>query len=138
MTDFSDHLENELLDHILKGLTYAAPATVALALFTTATNDAGGGTEVANSNGYARLEVEGATGRTFSAAAAGTTDNDQDWDFAAASGGNWGTVSHMAIVDSTTHGGGNFLFHGALTASKAINDGDIARFPAGDLDVTLS
>ena len=137
MTDFSDYLENELLDHILKGLTFTAPATVALALFTTATSDAGGGTEVTNANAYARLEVEGATGRTFSAASGGTTDNDQDWDFATATG-SWGTVSHMAIVDSTTHGGGNFLFHGALTASKAVDNGDTARFSAGDLDVTLA
>ncbi|MEM9681637.1 MAG: hypothetical protein AAF942_00090 [Pseudomonadota bacterium] len=137
MTAMSDYLENELLDHVLKGLAFTAPATVALALFTAATNDAGGGTEVTNANAYARLEVEGATGRTFSAAAAGTTDNDQAWEFAAAAGGSWGTVTHLAIVDSAVHGGGNFLFHGALTASRAIGDGDTFRFPAGDLDVTL-
>ena len=138
MADLSDFLENELLDHVLKGLTYAVPATVALALFTTATTDAGGGTEVANSNGYARLEVEGGTGRTFSVASGGTMDNDQEWAFAAASGGNWGTITHVAIVDSTTHGAGNFLFHGALTASKVIDDGDTFKFAAGDLDVTLA
>lgn len=142
MTDFSDYLEDELLDHVLKGLTFAAPATVALALFTSATGDDGTGTEVADAAAYARLEVEGATGRTFSAASGGTTDNDQDWDFTSASGGAWGTVTHMAITDSTDHsgstpGGGNFLFHGDLSASKAVGDGDTFRFPAGDLDVTL-
>ncbi|MDH3595717.1 MAG: hypothetical protein OEM93_12805 [Rhodospirillales bacterium] len=137
MTDFSDYLENELLDHVLKGLAFTAPVTVGLSLWTAATSDAGGGTEVTNANAYARLEVEGATGRTFSVAAAGTTDNDQDWDFAAASGGNWGTVGWLAIVDSITHGAGNFLFHGAVTTAKAVNDGDIARFGTGNLDVTL-
>lgn len=135
--DFSDFLENELLDHVLKGLAYTVPATVGLALYTTATTDAGGGTEVPNANAYARLEVEGATGRTFATAAAGTTDNDQEWAFAAASGGNWGTVTHVAIVDSITFGGGNFLFHGALTVTKQIDDGDTFKFATGDLDVTL-
>ncbi|MGI9297822.1 MAG: phage tail fiber protein [Gammaproteobacteria bacterium] len=136
MTDFSDFLENELLDHVLKGLAYTAPVTVGLALYTAATTDAGGGTEVTNANAYARLEVEGATGRTFSAAAAGTTDNDQDWDFAEATG-SWGTVGWLAIVDSITHGAGNFLFHGAVTTAKAIASGDTARFGTGNLDVTL-
>ena len=91
MTAFSTFLANELIDHVLKGTAYTVPATVALALFTTATGDGGTGTEVADSNGYARLEVEGATGRTFSAGASSTTDNDQDWDFAAASGGIFGS-----------------------------------------------
>lgn len=137
MTDFSDYLEDELLDHILKGLAFTAPVTVGLALFTAATDDDGSGTEVADASAYARLEVEGATGRTFSVAASGTTDNDQDWDFAAASGGDWGTVGWLAIVDSITWGAGDFLFHGAVTSAKAVDDGDIARFSAGNLDVTL-
>ena len=135
--DMADFLENELLDHVLKGLAYTAPVTVGLALYTDVTTDAGGGTEVPNANGYARLEVEGATGRTFSVAAAGTTDNDQEWSFAAASGGNWGTVLNVAIVDNITWGAGNFLFHGALSVSKQIDDGDTFKFAVGDLDVTL-
>jgi hypothetical protein len=138
MADLSDYLENELLDHILKGLAFTVPATVALALFTTATTDAGGGTEVADANGYARLEIEGATGRTFSVAAGGTMDNDQEWPFAPASGGSWGTITHVAIVDSLTWGAGNFLFHGALAVSKVIDDGDTFKFAVGDLDVTLA
>ena len=137
MTDFSDYLEDELLDHILKGSTFTAPATVALSLWTAATNDAGGGTEVTDANAYARLEVEGATGRTFSVSSGGTTDNDQAWDFAAAAGGSWGEVGWLAIVDSTAHAGGNFLFHGNVTTAKTVGDGDIARFAAGNLDVTL-
>lgn len=137
MTDFSDYLENELLDHVLKGLSFTAPVTVALGLYTAATDDTGGGTEVPNTNGYARLEVEGATGRTFSVAAAGTTDNDQEWAFAAASGGNWGTVGWLTIEDSITWGAGNFLFHGNVDTAKAVNDGDTAKFAVGDLNVTL-
>jgi hypothetical protein len=138
MADLSDYLENELLDHILKGLAFTVPATVALALFTSATGDDGSGTEVPDSNGYARLEVEGGTGRTFSVAAGGTMDNDQEWAFAAASGGAWGLITHVAIVDSLTHGAGNFLFHGALSVSKQIDDGDTFKFAVGDLDVALA
>lgn len=136
MSDMSDYLEDELLDHALGTGAFSMPSTIALALFTDATSDAGGGTEVANSNAYARLEVQGSTGLTFAASSGGTTDNDQDWDFTTASG-SWGTVTNTAIVDNTTHGAGNFLFHGALSASKAVGDGDTFRFAAGDLDVTL-
>jgi hypothetical protein len=39
------------------------------------------------------------------------------------------------MFDASTSG--NLLFHGALTASKTINDGDAApTFPAGSLVIT--
>ena len=57
-------------------------------------------------------------------------------EFAAASGGNWGTITHVAIFDASS--GGNMLGWSALTTSRTINDGDILRIPAGDLDITLT
>ena len=102
MAAFSNYLENELLDHILRAATYTAPTSVWIALHT-ADNGLEAGTITGEVSGgsYARVEVGGASGRTFSVAAAGTTDNDQDITFATATA-DWGTVTHMSVMDAST------------------------------------
>lgn len=136
MAAFGDFLENEILDHVLRNEAYTAPSSVWIALFT-ADNGLEGGTLTGEVSGgaYARMEVGGSSGRTFSAAASGTTDNDQDITFVTATA-DWGTVTHMAIVTAST--AGSVLFHGQLTLSKTVNNGDTFKFVAGDLDVTLN
>jgi hypothetical protein len=47
-------------------------------------------------------------------------------------------VTHVGIWDSGTWGGGNLLFHGILSASKVVGDGDTFEFAIGNLDVTLA
>ena len=125
---FTTYLENELLDHVFRGATYTAPSTVYVALYTTATSGAGGGTEVSGGS-YARKSM------AFDAASSGATDNTSAVEFATATA-SWGTVTHTAIHDAIT--GGNMLAETALTASKAIGSGDVFRYQAGEFDVTLS
>lgn len=138
MSAFSDYLEAALLDHIFNTPAFGQPATFA-ALFTTATTDAGGGTEVANLNGYARVQVNvnGGASPTWTLAAVDgigfKVENLQAIDFAAAAGGAWGTITHVAIVDNGAYGAGNFLYHGALNASVVINDGSQFSFPIANL-----
>ena len=48
--------------------------------------------------------------------------------------GNWGTVTHFGVWDAVS--AGNYRGSGALTASKAVNSGDTARFAAGALTIT--
>ncbi len=129
----SDFLENELLDHVLRNAAYTAPSSIWIALYTVTPSDAGGGTEVTG-NGYARLEVGGATGRSFVVAASGATDNTELWQFAQASGGNWGTIVAFGLFDAST--AGNLLYWGAVSPSVAVNDGDTAQFATGALDIT--
>lgn len=135
MAGASDYLEKELLDHAFLGAAgaWTAPTTVYVALFTTATDDTGGGTEVANANAYARTAV------TFDAATGTnpTTISNQLVQFPTATG-SWGTVTHFAIVDSATHAGGNFLAHGTLTSPVAVNTNDMPQFAAGQLTVELA
>ena len=92
--------------------------------------DSGGGTEVTGS-GYARQSV------TFDAGSSpgGTTQNSGAVSFTA-SGGNFGTVTHIGIFDAVS--GGNLLWHGAMTASKTINDGETLEFSAGNIDLTIA
>jgi hypothetical protein len=46
----------------------------------------------------------------------------------------WGTISFFGLWDAVT--AGNFRGSGALTANKAINSGDTARFLANALTIT--
>lgn len=128
MTALSDWAENAALDWLMGGSTPTRPTTRHLALFTAAPSDAGGGTEVAT-GGYSRQAF------TCGAAAAGTCSNSGLVSFTA-SGGNFGTVTHVGVFDASS--GGNLLWHGAMTASRTVNDGDTLEFAAGELDFTLA
>jgi len=142
MAAMSNWLENQLINKIFRTTdTWTKPATLAIALCTAATTDADDGstiTEVADDHDYARFELAPADANWDDTSGTdGTTANTDDIEFPAANGGDWGTITHIAILDSTTHGAGNVLFHGALVAAKTVNDGDTFRFSAGDLSVQI-
>ena len=131
MSSFSDYTENLLLTWLLTTSSATRPTAWYVGLFTAAPSDTGGGTEVTG-NGYARV----ATG-TISVSGTDTlATNAAAIEFAAASGGNWGTITHAAIFDASTSG--NMLAWAQLTTSRTINDGDVFRIPAGSLDITLT
>lgn len=131
MSSFSDYSENLVLNWLLTTNSATRPTAWYVALFTAAPSDTGGGTEVSG-NAYARTAVGGMT----VAGTATTATNDAAIEFAAASGGNWGTITHAAIFDAST--AGNMLAWAPLTTSRTINDGDVFRIPAGSLTVTLT
>ena len=131
MSSFSDYAENLVLNWLLTTNSATRPTAWYVALFTAAPSDTGGGTEVSGSS-YART----ATGTISVSGTATTATNAAAIEFAAASGGNWGTITHAAILDAST--GGNMLAWAALTTSRTINDGDVFRIPAGSLTVTLT
>jgi hypothetical protein len=126
MAALTDYLENALLNATLRAITYTSPTTVYLALFTTATTDAGGGTE-ATGGSYARQAV------TFAAPSNGATENTGAVNFTNMPAI---TVTNCAIYDAST--AGNMMFHGALGSSRTTQAGDTLSFAAGALDVTLA
>lgn len=130
MAALSDHSEALLLDWLMTTGTATRPTAWYVALYTAAPSDSGGGTEVAG-NGYSRQSV------TFAAATSpgGTTSNTGDITFTAA-GGDWGTITHIGIHDASS--GGNLLWHGAMTASKTVADGDTLQFSTGNIDLTIA
>lgn len=79
--------------------------------------------------GYARQAV------TCGAASGGTASNTNAPSFTI-SGVNPAPFTHIGIFDASS--AGNLLWHGALTASKDLDDGDTINFAAGDLDFTLA
>jgi hypothetical protein len=131
MSSFSDYTENLVLTYLFTNGSVTRPTAWYVGLFTAAPSDTGGGTEVSGS-GYVRK----ATG-TITVSGTGTTaTNSAAIEFAAASGGNWGTVTHAAIFDAETSG--NMLAWAQLTTARTINDGDVFRVPASSLTVTLT
>lgn len=124
-------LANQLLNAVLRNVAYTSPASVFAGLFTTAPTPTTTGTEVVTSGGtlYNRVAV------TFGAAAAGVCQNSGAVTFPVA-GAPWGTVVAVAICDSGTPGGGNELYFGNLTVSKAVGTGDQVSFAIGALSVT--
>jgi hypothetical protein len=128
MSAMSDYLENEILDHILSVGSYTMPSAVYVGLSTGSFNDDNSGTELSGSN-YSRVAA------TFSAASSGTTSNSAAIEFAAATG-SWGSVSHFGVFDAAVSG--NLLIHGAFTAAKTIENGDVLKISTGDLDITAA
>ena len=71
-------------------------------------------------------------------AAAGSIANTAALEFPAASGGDWGTISHLAIATTTTEADGKFSASGSLTVSKKIDDGDQLVFAIGAITVAIA
>jgi hypothetical protein len=136
MAAMSDYLEVELRKHLFRTGSFTKPTVLAVALFTAAPSDSGGGTEVTGGS-YARVDRPPLDANwTAASATDGLTDNAAVITFPAPTA-NWGVITHFAIFDATS--GGNLLFHGALTTPKTVNNGDPApTFPAGALDVTFA
>lgn len=130
MAALSDHAENLLLNWLMTSGSATRPTAWYLALFTAAPSDSGGGTEVSG-NGYSRQTIAFST----ASGTGGTTSNSADVSFTA-SGGSFGTVSHVGIFDAAS--AGNLLWHGAMTASKTIADGDTLEFSTGNVDLTIA
>ena len=99
-----------------------------MALFTVDPSDVGGGTEVTGGSYARKVTAAGNWTRTGS-----EISNNTEMAFVTATA-NWGTITAFALMDAAS--GGNFLYWGELTADKAVDSGDTARFAAGELDVT--
>lgn len=128
MAAMSNYLENALINATLRNTSYTSPSTVYAALFTSDPTDAGSGTEVSGGS-YARKAI------TFGAPSNGASTNSAAVEFDQATA-SWGTVTHFGIYDASTSG--NLLYHGALTASKVIDTGDVFKFATSSVTVTLA
>jgi hypothetical protein len=128
MAAMSNYLENALINATLRNTSYTTPSTVYVGLYTSDPTDANTGTEVSGGS-YARKAA------TFGAPSDGASTISSAIEFDQATG-SWGTVTHFGILDASTSG--NLLYHGALTASKAIDTGDVFKFATSALTVTLA
>jgi hypothetical protein len=140
MSAASNYTEDKTLDFWLKANSAAttAPATVYVALFNS--NDSAGGTaedleagtltEECGGGAYARQSV------TFGTVSGGSVSNSGNVTFPAATDGNWGTITHVAVMNASS--AGEVLFYGALDTSKTIDSGDTFQITTGNLTVSLA
>jgi hypothetical protein len=127
MAEFSDYLENKVLDHVLRNVSYSSPTTVFVGLYTSNPTDTNSGTEVTGGS-YARQSLSVTT------ASAGVVTSSADVTFPQCTA-SWGSVGFIGILDAVTSG--NLLMHTALTTAKTIDTGDILKITTGNLTVTL-
>jgi len=130
MAGFSDYLENKVLEHVFENSAYTAPSTLYAALFTVAPSDTGGGTEVSG-GGYVRQTAA----FTVSGTNPTTATNGSAIEYPTATAG-YGTVVAVGVFDASSSG--NLLAYANLDTSKVVSTGDVFRFNAGDLDITLA
>ena len=144
----SNSIEVKLLDHVLRYGTspYVAPTDLYLALFTS--DDSTGGTlenleqgiitNEVSGNGYARQAI------TFGAASGGSSQGPAAGAITfTASGGSFGTVSHIAICGNAngaedSAGIDQILFAGQLAVAKEVQDGDSLQFATNSITITMS
>ena len=130
MSAASNYLEDAVLDHVLGNTQYSPAANLYLGLWTADDGlEAGTLTSEVSGGSYAREII------TFDASSGGTADSASTVTFTTATA-NWGTITHVAIMDAAS--GGNVLFHGAVTTSKTIETGDTFQVSAGNLTITLA
>ena len=127
MAEFTNYLENKLLDHVLNNASFTSPTTVYVGLFTAAPTDTTSGTEVSGGS-YARQVL------SVSTASDGVVTSDADISFPQATA-NWGTIVALGIHDALSSG--NLLMYTDLTTTKTIDAGDILKVSSGSLTVTL-
>lgn len=129
MAGLSNYGENLVLTWLLTASSATRPTTWYVALYTVAPGEGTSGTEVSGGS-YARQAV------TFTVSGTAPTQaaNSSAVEFPAATA-SWGTVVAAAILDASTSG--NLIAFADLTASKTIDSGDVLRFNADTLVVTL-
>jgi hypothetical protein len=121
MAGFTDYSADATLTTQLAGTRYVA-------LHTGDPGATGANNEVGAGVGYAREAA------TFSGSGR-SRSNDADVVFGPASGGGFGTVSHISIWDAAS--AGNCLWYGAADDSQAVALGVTGTLVAGDLVVSI-
>lgn len=132
----STYWADQVLDKILRGEDFTAPSTLYCAAF----NNSGSAANLRNNiitdevtgTNYARVEVRGTSGITFSSSSGGTSVQSGDIAFPSA-GGSWGTIYTVALLDTFN----NVYIYGELTTPQSINVPDVLRIPASQFIVTL-
>ncbi len=126
--DFSNYLADKLVNATVRGVGYATPPTVYLALFTTDPTKDAQGNEVDQAS-YTRKEV------TFTEPVDGVSTNASKIEWGTATS-NWGNIGWVGVIDSTS--AGNLLYFTALDNPKDILSGDQFVINVNQLQLTLT
>ena len=140
MANFSNYLETEIVEW-LKGIPIAtAPTALFVALFSSETTDAGGGTEITNSITGSSNRVSVANAAWTTTAATTTLDakiqNNAEITIIGNSTNSVNIIAtHFGVFDAATSG--NLLFHGPLAGSVEITPGSSVKFAPEAITLTV-
>ena len=126
--DFSNYLENKLIDATVRGVGYSTTLKVYMALFKTNPTKANIGIEVTGAS-YTRPNA------TFVVPVDGVTKNSGQISYAVATT-DWGEAGWVGIMDSKE--GGNLLYFTALDFTKNVLTGDQLKFKPNEITLTLT
>lgn len=121
----------KLQDHLFMKTPLAQPTNLWVAL-STADPGVDGASLAEPTGGYARAETDG---DDWSAADVnGLSTSLTQFSFGAASG-DWGTITHVAIVDTVS--AGQVVARGVLVTPRTVNTGDTLIFAIGEIDIQI-
>ena len=127
------YARNKLVEHSLGLTAWTMPTNVYMGLFTADPTDAGLLTnELPNQDNYARVNLATLLGT----ASNGTVTNIANILFNTPTI-DWGSVTHLGLIDSPTHGSGNMLYAQELLNPIIVTVADPALFEIGLFSVTL-
>ena len=131
MAEFSDYMENKIIE-VMRATSFTAVAAY-VALFTSVATEAeleaGTLTNEVTGGSYAR-QLAG-----LSVASGGASSNAADIVFPTATA-DWGTVHLVALMDAAT--AGNVFMYSLLDADKVVSNGDTFRINATELAVSVA
>ncbi len=128
---FTDTSEAAILNHYLNGIDLPSySGGIWLALFSTATDDTGAGTELAG-NGYARINVSG----DFTIAGTVTRGSNNVLVQFSASGGDWVKATHCAFMSLIS--AGVMISQQELAVHRILADGEDMDFLVDMLGMTV-
>ena len=123
----SNYLENALLNATVRNTAYTSPATVYLALYSTAPTSSTSGTELTGS-GYSRQAI------TFNAPSGGAVTSNVTVTFGPATS-NWVPIIASAVLDAST--GGNILYFTSTVAQNVLSGSSLV-IDGGNVSITLT
>lgn len=115
----------------------ASRPTLYVGLSTSTPAEDGTGVTEPSGNGYARVATAPSDWNDATLADPSVVTNGNDVTFPAVTGvsQNWGVCTHVVVFDASS--GGNVIGSGTLTTTKTPSSGDVPKFSAGELSITL-
>lgn len=139
MSAASNYTEENVINALLRGVTFPVPSKTYVGLHTANPGEAGGNeVTTAAFPAYVRREAEqgGAIGSGWSAPVDGLSKNANQLTYPGFNGAAPVTVTHWAVYDAAT--GGNMLFYAPLQTARTLQTGDVFVFDTNALTVTMS
>ncbi len=140
MAALSNYLEAQLINAVLRGTDFTAPATdnLHMALFTADPTDDNTTENEVSEDWYTRIPTGSWTSPSVNTDGKNETKNSSAITFDAvgdADSSHTITITHVGIYDASTSG--NLLLHAPLTMEKTLEVGDVISFAANAMVITL-